>query len=133
MKSLSFFPKLKKGDIIVFILIGIVIFISLVTFYRPQKEAKVLKIYRDGKEYATYSLSQPYTKNLSIPAKDGYKTGYSNVKIENGTVKITESSCPNKNCIKMGTISQEGDVLICLPYRLVFRLEGGEAIDAVSY
>lgn len=123
----------KKGDFFIFLLIGAIILTTSVLFYRRPGEAKIVKIYVDGEEYSAYTLSQKYETILDIPAKGGYYTGYNRIRIKDDTVTIIESSCPNKDCVRMGTIRDTGDMLICLPYRVVIRLEGGEAIDAVSY
>ncbi len=133
MKSSSIFPNIKKGDIIIFIIIGLIIVLSTVFFFRRPGDATVLKIYRDGEEYATYSLSQSSEKKLSVPVKEGYQAGYNTFQMKQGVVSIIDSSCPNKDCIRMGSISKAGDVLICLPHKLMLRLEGGDAVDAVSY
>ncbi|MBO5407792.1 MAG: NusG domain II-containing protein [Clostridia bacterium] len=133
MKNIFGFFNFKKGDIIVFLVIGIMILGSAVTFYKKPTEASVVRIYRNSEEYASYSLSQSYAKNVHVPTHDGPKAGYNQLRIENGTVTIVGSTCPNRDCMRMGSISKEGDILICLPHRLVVRLEGGDAIDAVSY
>ena len=133
MKNFFRFCNLKKGDIAILLTISVAILVSAVVFYHHPTDAKVVKIYRNATEYASYSLTQSYAKNVHIPTHDGPNAGYNQLRIENGTVTIVGSTCPNRDCLKMGPISKEGDVLICLPHQLVIRLEGGDAIDAVSY
>ncbi len=133
MKQLIRFFHLKKGDFIIFVCIFAIILVSTLSFYGKSTEAKVLKIYRNSTEYATYSLSYDYEKNINIPVSDEYNAGYNHIRIKDGVVSMVESTCPNQDCMKMAPISRGGDVLICLPHQLVIRLEGGDELDALSY
>lgn len=133
MKRSANYLNIKKGDIVIFITIGFVILLSTILFYTPKKEAKVLKIYQNSTEYASFSLSPKYARTFYVPTSNEPNAGYNRIRIENGEVSITESTCPNKDCIKMGKISQAGDMLICLPHKLILRLEGGDTVDAISY
>lgn len=133
MKKFAAFQNLKIGDFIIFAIICMVAVSSAVLFYRSPADAKVLKVYRNGEEYATHTLSTPYAQSLTVFASDEYDAGYCRLIIENETVTVEETTCPNKDCARMGTLKDTGDVIICLPYRLVIRLEGGDAVDAVSY
>ena len=123
----------KKGDFFIFVFIVAIIVTTSVFFYRQPGEAKIVKIYVDGEEYGAYTFSQRYETIFDVPAKGGYRTGYNRIRIKDETVTVIDSSCPNKDCVYMGSIRDAGDMLICLPYKIVIRLEGGEAIDAVSY
>ena len=133
MKKFPLFQNWKKGDLVIFVTIGIIAVLSAVSFYQSPMDAKVLKVYRNGEEYATHTLSTPYAQSLTVFASDEYDAGYCRLVIENETVSMAETTCPNKDCARMGTLKDTGDVMICLPYRLVIRLEGGDAVDAVSY
>ena len=125
---------LKKGDGVVFLLILAIIFSTAVLFYRkPAASAKQIVIYVNGEEYKTYQLSHKYLNNIVVPVNGHTKYGYNHIKIEDGAVYIADSTCPNQDCVKMGKITEEGDILVCLPYKVVIRMEGGEAPDAVSY
>lgn len=39
--------------------------------------------------------------------------------------EVIESSCPSQDCLHSGAISRSGESIICLPNRLVIRLDGG--------
>lgn len=57
------------------------------------------------------------------------------VKVEDNSVRITESACPHKTCIRMGAISTRGQMLICVPNHVAVRVEGVEdesGIDGVT-
>ncbi len=41
-------------------------------------------------------------------------------------IRMISSPCPDKICIKQGWINKEGESIVCLPNRVVLRLEGGK-------
>lgn len=49
--------------------------------------------------------------------------GRSTFEIVNGRVRMVSSDCPDKTCIKMGWASQPGQVIVCLPNRVVLKVE----------
>lgn len=44
--------------------------------------------------------------------------GINHLVIENGKAWISEANCPNHDCIKKGAISENGEMLVCIPHRL---------------
>ena len=55
-----------------------------------------------------------------------YKSrGYTlTVAVQNGAVRVSESDCPNQDCVHSGAISRAGQSIVCLPARVVVTLEG---------
>lgn len=46
------------------------------------------------------------------------------VAVENGAVRVSESNCPNQDCVHTGAISRAGQSVVCLPARIAVTLEG---------
>lgn len=50
-------------------------------------------------------------------------------------IRVAVSDCPTQDCVHTGTITRSGQSIVCLPARIVIRLEGGgkdsNAVDAV--
>lgn len=46
------------------------------------------------------------------------------VAVENGAVRVSESDCPNQDCVHSGAISRAGQSIVCLPARVAVTLEG---------
>ena len=44
--------------------------------------------------------------------------------MENGAVRVSESDCPNQDCVHSGAISRAGQSIVCLPARVADTLEG---------
>ena len=47
------------------------------------------------------------------------------IAIEDGGVRVTAASCPHRLCMAMGTVKQQGEVIACLPNRVLVRVVGG--------
>ncbi|MCK4591082.1 MAG: NusG domain II-containing protein [Candidatus Latescibacteria bacterium] len=54
------------------------------------------------------------------------------VKVESGKVRIVSSPCPRKLCVRMGSISKAGEIVVCVPNKVVVRIKGKKEIDAVT-
>jgi hypothetical protein len=46
--------------------------------------------------------------------------------IKGGRARITESPCPRKLCIAMGAISRSGQIIACVPNRILVKVTGSE-------
>ena len=47
-------------------------------------------------------------------------------------IRIIDSRCPHKLCIRMGAIDKTGECIACVPNKLVIRIEGKRDVDAVT-
>lgn len=52
------------------------------------------------------------------------------VQIKGLKVRVKESDCPDKICVKTGWIDKPGQSIICLPHRIYLEIKGGEDLDA---
>lgn len=102
------------------ILILIVVLLAggfwFVQYINSMQAEAVLRIYQNGELRGEYDLSQP--KTLPVKEED---YGYNLVMIEDGTVRITDADCPDQLCMKQRSISKNGESIICLPHKLVYR------------
>ena len=65
--------------------------------------------------------------------------GVNIIQIEPGQIRILEADCPDQVCVQAGWLTDSAAPIVCLPHRLVIRLEKTAAgnqtdlqIDAVS-
>ena len=121
--------SLKKGDFLIFSLIIVIVIASAIGFYRAPLSAHTVTIYVDSQKYASYVISEGTEKTVTVQTD----SGYNQVKLQSNGVQMIESNCSNHDCIRMGTISHAGDMIICLPNKVMVVLEGGDFVDAVSY
>ena len=114
---------IRKADIILFIVlvvIGLAASAALTLSHgEAGSNAKVI-IESGGDLYASYPLNEDRT--VVVPAP---KQNENVVVISGGKVSVTEASCKNQVCVKHGPISRSGESIVCLPNRLVVRIENG--------
>lgn len=109
---------LTTGD---FVLIGILCFSTLLSFFifrlLPQR-GQFVSIVVDGRLAYRFNLSEE--KEINVQGK----LGKTCVKLVKGCVWISETPCPQKICMKMGKISRSGEMIVCVPNRILVKIEG---------
>ena len=115
-------PLWKRITKIDWWLIGLIVLVAIVSLWfsigRPA--GRTLLIY----EGETLAFSAPLAQDREILLHG--PLGETQVKIVAGKVRVTSSPCPRKICIGMGEIQSSGDLLACVPNRVVLRIEGEE-------
>lgn len=126
---------LTKGDKCLIISI---IIISLFSLWYVKKEAtnydeKYILIQVDGKDYKKITFG-PEVIGKKIPINT--ELGYNLIEIGDGKVRVIEADCPDQLDVKQGYIESPGEVIVCLPNKLVIEIKGktkDEDIDYISH
>ena len=122
---------IRKADIILFIalvVIGLAASAALSLSHGEAGAGAKVVIESGGELYATYPLSEDRTISVPAPGR-----GENVVEISGGTVSVTEASCKNQVCVRHGAISKTGESIVCLPNRLVVRIQSGSAEEGGGY
>lgn len=72
----------------------------------------------DGESVARLDLSKDTQMTVGGPDTD-----YNVIEVKDGTVCVLEADCPDKICVQTGRISQEGEIIACLPHKLIIVIE----------
>jgi hypothetical protein len=89
----------------------LIVFFIVFNFINGEKDSAYLMVTSpEGKFY--YSMNQ--VKTIEIKGE----TGITVINIDNGRFRFTQSSCMNKDCIKMGWVSLKNYPVICLPNKV---------------
>lgn len=92
--------------------------------------------------YVSIQVNGKEIKQITLPIdhydyKIDNKYGHNVVHINGYSVAITESDCPDKLCMLKGKIDKPGDVIVCLPNKLVVEIKANKQnkddIDVVNY
>ena len=51
------------------------------------------------------------------------------VEIDRDKVKMYYADCPDLDCVRQGWISRPGQMIVCLPNRIVIKIESDEFIQ----
>lgn len=110
---------LKKtvNDIVFIIAVFLIAATALAcyTFFRPKGHTVVITV--NGQVYANYSLDKNIT--AEIISEDGKNL----LVIKDGKAEIYDATCPDLICVQHRAISKQGDVIACLPNKVVVSIE----------
>jgi len=104
--------------LVVAVLLGVCLALFVAIGLRPAGET--IQVLRDGEVVYNAPLSEERTVDLNGPL------GTTRLAIHNGQARILSSPCPTKVCIGMGAISHHGEMIACVPNRLLVTIVGGE-------
>lgn len=121
-KMMNSWDKILIIGLLTFALIGLIV-IQLKSGLFPDREKSklVLHIEIDSKEVDRFKLS-----DLKPGRKLNYDTkfGHNVVEILEDGVRVYEADCPDQLCVHQGKISKAGEIIVCLPHRLLVSLSG---------
>ncbi len=120
-------------------LIGFTLVVSLLSLY-------YVKVYvsDSGNKYVSVQVDGDEYKKISFGANMVGKTidintqfGYNKLEIGNDRIRIIEADCPDKLDVKQGWISNPGEIIVCLPNRLIIEIKSDsktdDDVDYISY
>jgi len=126
--AISFLRKtLTRADLVVIILLAVVTLLSFSLWYKRDLGHRVM-IVVDGKETGTFSLDADPKAMRFVGTKGPFV-----VEIRDGKVRMKDSTCPGKCCVEMGWIGCEGQMICCIPNRVIIKIIGRtEGYDALA-
>lgn len=107
--------RVKKliNDII--LIIAILIVGTLFLIFKQKGEKVVITV--DNIVVGEYTLSE--NKKIELE--------FSTIVIENGTVYVEKTTCSDKICKITGKISDKGEVIVCVPNKMIIEIKGSSA------
>ncbi len=90
-----------------------------ITFGRST--GSIANVYLDGESIYSIDLATvtaPFEKRIEASAGE-----YNTICFEPGRVCISDSSCKDRICVHTGYISSSSYPIVCLPHRLVIKIE----------
>lgn len=121
--------KKYRADIVLIGLLIIMAFISyIVIFNFMSKHGDVVEVYSQSKLIKKVPLDTDTEFEVKI---DNHVNV---IRVENGFVFMLDADCPDKLCKKQGKIRNSGETIICLPNKIVIRIEAekqnSDVVDA---
>lgn len=112
----------KKTKIWIAVLLSVVL-LGLLGFFALSRlgGGTIAVITVDGQEYQRIDLSR-VTESYDIEIDTKY--GHNTVHVEPGRISVTEADCPDGICVAQGAIDRGGVPIVCMPHRLVVKIEG---------
>lgn len=96
-----------------------------------------------GRVYGVVEVNSVFAQKISL-GEDGPILrfnvegflGDTLLEVQNNKIRILDSSCPDKDCVRQGWISRPGQVLVCLPNRVVVKIQSDDTedeLDGISF
>ena len=108
--------KIKTGDAILIASLLVLSAILLIFFYTGRKAGGFAVVTVDGVKTERISLQQEGTYPLN--------GGTNILLIQDNCARMLEADCPDHICVETGEIRFEGQMIVCLPNRVVVTIEG---------
>lgn len=119
---------IKFGDYFIIGIIILIIILFLTVFKFLQDRGHLCTVSVGGKEIYRLSLSE--NKEISVQGP----IGETKMKVANGSICITEAPCKQKICKKMGKISHSGEIIVCIPNKIIIHVKSGyeQNLDGIT-
>lgn len=117
--------KINKYDIALIIAIIAVNVLILIygSFNTVEKGQKIAYVYSDNKLVGEYTLTDNYDTEFTVKLGS---SDYNTVHIEDGKIWIHDATCPDKICLSQGKISNDGELIVCLPNKLLVQIKDNQ-------
>jgi len=128
---------MKKGDKIVGIILLIIVIIALgvTSIYKASLKGSenIAVIKRAGVVLKTIDLNKIVKpQEFTLRTANG---DYNTISVKHNSISIKDANCPHKECVKSGWISEPGQMIVCLPFKLIININGQakNGIDAGAF
>jgi len=89
---------------------------ALALLLRPAGQPGEVLVTVDGTAYGRYPLDTDTDFTVDTP------WGYNRVVIHDGQADVYEADCPDKICVNTAPAREIGDMIVCLPHKLVVEI-----------
>lgn len=120
----------RKDRILIAAFLGIAavlaIFLYVVPFLRPQETAAADRVVVtiDGQFYKSFPLDEDHEEDIDT------SYGHNHLSIRDGYAQVTEADCPDGICIYQGKVKTPGEMIVCLPHRMIAEIVSGSEAGA---
>lgn len=121
---------MKSNKYWIAILGGLLLVSVVAALLLRQTPVTRVAIWQDGEMIQSLDLTavtKPYT--MTVERGDGFNV----IGVEQGRICVLEANCPDSYCVGQGWLESGSAPIVCLPHRLVIRVEGGSPpeLDAI--
>ena len=100
------------------ILVAVLVIFSLTPLAVTSHAKKIAVVKVDGSVVREINLSADET--FTVAANGGFNV----VEVRGGKISVVEADCPEKICVRHGSISHGGEVIACVPHKLLIEIAG---------
>jgi len=114
----------KKGDFLLTVIV-IVLALTALAFFKcyssnDAKEQRIAIVKANGNILYRINLDNiKESRDIALPESSGEI-----IRVERGRIRFLSADCPDNLCVKTGWLSKKGDMAVCLPNRIIIKIEG---------
>ena len=112
MKKITFFKKRDALIILAILIIGIA--------------GMTLPRFFSGNVIAEISFNGMISKQVELSKDAEFEFNNIRFEVKNGAIRVVDSPCHDKICVRTGFISSPAQVIVCLPQQLVVKIINGK-------
>lgn len=107
---------MKKGDFLIIAAVVLLVASSLVISLLPKGEGAEVVVTVAGEKVAKLSLDRDFEQEFVT------EHGKNTLVIKDGYADIIAADCYGNDCVHQRKISKNGEVIVCLPHKLVVEI-----------
>ena len=111
---------MKKRDFI-FAVVLVTVFALVFLIIKGGNKGEFVTVSIDGNVTGSYALTE---KEQVVAIGDNHI-----LTIINNEAYMSYANCPDQICVNRGSISKGGEDIICMPNRVIVRVEGGADVE----
>ena len=114
----------KRRDLILLLALLAAAGLLFLTFrLTRQSDGSLVEVRVNGELHSAYRLDEPCVFQVRT------ESGTNVFQIEDGAVYVLEADCPGQDCVRQGKISRRGEMIVCLPHRVVAEITAGNSAE----
>jgi Uncharacterized protein conserved in bacteria len=114
----------RRGDLVLAAALLVISMAGCLILFLPETGREYVSVRKNGEEIALL----PLDTDCAFSVGDG-----NIIEIKDGTVRMTYADCPDKICVRTGSISHSGQSIVCAPNKVVILIVGGNQKNQSSY
>lgn len=111
----------KKEFIILATVMACALLAMAFLHYGHKTQGAYVEVIIDNEVVERYSLEEEGEYEIA-----GYNGGKNILQVKEGRAYISEATCPDKLCVEQKEIANSGEMLVCLPNRVIVKVVGEE-------
>lgn len=116
----------NKKLIIIFLVVFLVFAAGAFVINKIQPEEKTAIISVNGKKVKEIDLNKDETFDLKTD------NGHNKITVKDGEIFVTDADCPDKLCVRHGSLKNKYDAIVCLPNKVVIEYKNADDTVAVT-
>ncbi len=111
---------LKKREMIIIIIVAALAAVSILLINQESSSSteRYIVITVNKELYKKIPFDDATMEKLVVQTDLGSNT----IVIENGSVNVVDANCPDLVCVNTKPATQVGDMIVCLPHRLIIEI-----------